>query len=81
MPRSNIAGQDRANPTSLILSAAMMLEWIGEKRGIGACSEAGKAIDRAVDAVLARPESRTADLGGKLGTRAFGEKVAAEVGR
>jgi 3-isopropylmalate dehydrogenase len=77
----DIAGQDRANPTSLILSAAMMLEWIGEKHGIGACSEAGKAIDRAVDAVLAKPESRTADLGGKLGTRAFGEKVAAEVAR
>jgi 3-isopropylmalate dehydrogenase len=77
----DIAGQDRANPTSLILSAAMLLEWIGEKRRLAGCSEAGKAIDRAVDAVLAKPESRTPDLGGKQGTRAFGELVAAEVAR
>ena len=73
----DIAGQDRANPTSLILSAAMLLEWMGEKKSSGACLEAGKAIDRAVDRVLAKPESRTADLGGRLGTRAFGDAVAA----
>jgi isocitrate/isopropylmalate dehydrogenase len=73
----DIAGKDRANPTSLILSAAMLLEWIGEKRKNKACAEAGVAIDRAVDSVLEKPEKRTADLGGKLGTRAFGEAVAA----
>jgi isocitrate/isopropylmalate dehydrogenase len=73
----DIAGKDRANPTSLILSAAMLLEWIGEKRKNKACAEAGVAIDRAVDKVLSKPETRTADLGGKLGTRAFGEAVAA----
>ena len=43
----------------------------------GACVEAAKAIDRAIDKLLAKPETRTADLGGKLGTRAFGEAVAA----
>ena len=73
----DIAGKDRANPTSLILSAAMLLEWIGEKKNRGACTEAGKAIDHAIDKVLEKPETRTADLGGKLGTRAFGEAVAA----
>jgi len=73
----DIAGQDKANPTSLILSAAMLLEWLGEKRKLAACAEAGTAIDRAVDRVLARPETRTADLGGRLGTKAFGEAVAA----
>jgi 3-isopropylmalate dehydrogenase len=72
----DIAGQDKANPTSLILSAAMLLEWLGEKRNQRACAEAGRAIDKAVDAVLAQKEKRTADLGGKLGTRAFGEAVA-----
>jgi 3-isopropylmalate dehydrogenase len=66
----DIAGQDRANPTSLILSAAMLLEWMGSHA-------AAQAIDAAVDKVLAQPEKRTADLGGKLGTRAFGEAVAA----
>jgi len=72
----DIAGQDRANPTSLILSAAMLLEWIGAKRGLGAASEAGAAISRAVDRVLENPQTRTADLGGSLGTGAFGAAVA-----
>ena len=73
----DIAGKDRANPTSLILSAAMLLEWIGEKKNRAACADAGKAIDRAVDKALAKPDTRTPDLGGKLGTRAFGDAVAA----
>ncbi|HET7669392.1 MAG TPA: isocitrate/isopropylmalate dehydrogenase family protein [Burkholderiales bacterium] len=72
----DIAGQDRANPTSLILSAAMLLEWIGQKRNSTAFAEAGRAIDATIDRVLAKPELRTADLGGKLGCRAFGEAVA-----
>ena len=72
----DIAGQDRANPTSLILSAAMLLEWAGERNAHENLSRAGKAIDAAVDKVLAKPETRTADLGGRLGTRAFGEAVA-----
>ena len=73
----DIAGKDKANPTSLILSLAMLLEWVGEQRKISTCSEAGKAIDAAVDKVLANRETRTADLGGKLGTGAFGAAVAA----
>lgn len=77
----DIAGKDKANPTSLILSAAMLLEWLGAKRKDANLAQAGKAVDRAIDTVLARQEMRTADLGGKLGTRAFGDAVAAEVGR
>ena len=73
----DIAGQDRANPTSLILSAAMLLEWIGERKKVEGASKAGRAIDAAVDKVLAKAETRTADLGGRLGTRAFGDAVAA----
>jgi 3-isopropylmalate dehydrogenase len=72
----DIAGRDRANPTSLILSAAMLLEWLAERRGIEACGHAARAISAAVDAALADPATRTADLGGKLGTRAFGETIA-----
>ena len=72
----DIAGKDRANPTSLILSAAMLLEWLAERRGIEACGYAGRAISAAVDDALSDPATRTADLGGKLGTRAFGETVA-----
>jgi 3-isopropylmalate dehydrogenase len=77
----DIAGKDRANPTSLILSAAMLLDWIGETRGIKSCADASRAINETIDRVLADPAKRTADLGGALGTRAFGAAVAAELNR
>jgi 3-isopropylmalate dehydrogenase len=73
----DIAGQDKANPTSLILSAAMLLEWMAAKKKSKGCGKAAEAITAAVDKVLAEPKKRTADLGGKQGTRAFGEAVAA----
>jgi len=75
----DIAGQNKANPTSLILSAAMMLNWFAEKRGAAKFAEAAQAIDAAIDACLAEPHSRTADLGGPLGTDAFGRAVAASM--
>ncbi|MBO0691011.1 MAG: isocitrate/isopropylmalate dehydrogenase family protein [Candidatus Dormibacteraeota bacterium] len=78
----DIAGQDRANPTSLILSTAMLLRWLGSRAEDGGASLllAADRVDAAVEAALADPEGRTADLGGPLGTRAFGERVAALVG-
>jgi 3-isopropylmalate dehydrogenase len=72
----DIQGRDIANPTSLILSAAMMLSWLGEQRKLPALEAAGQAIDAAADEVLADPASRTRDLGGSIGTREFGERVA-----
>jgi 3-isopropylmalate dehydrogenase len=75
----DIAGQDKANPASLVLSAAMLLEWLGLKKKNQKLVDAGRAIDRAVDALIEDPASRTQDLGGKLGTRAFGEKIAAKL--
>ncbi len=76
----DIAGKDRANPTSLILSAAMLLEWIAARRGKSALAAAAKKIDDAVDATLKNPATRTADLGGKIGTREFAEAVTAKLG-
>ncbi len=76
----DIAGQDKANPSSLILSAAMLLDWVADKRGLAAYGEAARAIDAAVDEALARPETRTPDLGGALGTRSFAGHIAAAVG-
>ena len=73
----DIAGKDKANPTSLILSAAMLLDWTGQRSKAEALTGAAKAIDAAVDKVLSDKTTRTADLGGGLGTRAFGEAVAA----
>ena len=73
----DIAGQNRANPTSLILSAAMLLEWLGNRHHNAALGAAAKKIESAVDAALKDPATRTADLGGGLGTREFAKAVAA----
>lgn len=72
----DIAGQDKANPTSMILSIAMMLQWMGERRNKSSLIESGNAIDTAVDLVLKDPGNRTADLGGGLGCKDFGDAVA-----
>lgn len=53
-----------------------MLNWLGEHRSLPDLEAAGQAIEVAVDRVRADPASRTRDLGGSLGTRAFGERVA-----
>ena len=76
----DIAGQDKANPTSLILLAAMMLEWMGLKHKQNSLTQAAKAIEAAIDSALNDPATRTGDLGGKLGTQAIAKVVAEKVG-
>lgn len=71
----DIAGRDIANPSGLILSCAMLLDWLGNRHDRNDLKQAGRAIEVAVDAVLADPAQRTTDLGGKTGTRAFGAAV------
>ncbi len=72
----DIAGQDKANPTSLILSAAMLLEWLGRRHHKPAYTLAAQKIEAAIDSTLKDPATRTADMGGKLGTAAFSKAVA-----
>lgn len=72
----DIANQDKANPTSMILSVAMLLAWLGEQRKCAALGQAAGAIEAAVEAAIANPATRTADIGGHLGTQAFGRTVA-----
>ena len=76
----DIAGKDKANPTSLILPAPMMLEWMGRRHGSDALARAAAAIEAAVDAALSNPETRTADLKGPLGTTAFTRIVIDKLG-
>lgn len=73
----DIAGQGKANPTSLILSAAMLLDWLGRRHDRLEYAAAARAIETAVERTLDDPGSRTADLGGPLGTQAFAERVCA----
>jgi 3-isopropylmalate dehydrogenase len=72
----DLAGKDIANPASLIGSAAMLLAWLGERRHDEALSRAAAAIEAALESAIATSAFRTADLGGSLGTRAFGERIA-----
>ena len=61
----DIAGKDIANPSSLIGSAAMLLAWLGERRGDDARSARRRRPSRrALDRVIADPETRTPDMGG-----------------
>ena len=65
----DIAGQGIANPVGQIWAAAMMLEHLG-------AAEAGAAIVRAIEKVLAEKGLRTKDLGGDADTIACGEAIA-----
>jgi len=76
----DIAGMDKANPASLILSAAMLLDWMAARHRNDSLAAAARSIDAAVDATLKNPATRTADLGGKTATREFAEAVAAKLG-
>ncbi|WP_420226600.1 isocitrate/isopropylmalate dehydrogenase family protein [Pigmentiphaga litoralis] len=70
----DIAGQNIANPFSLILSAAMLLGWYGQRKGQQAFNDAAAAIfDVVADAIAAGEATR--DVGGKLGTKETGEAV------
>jgi 3-isopropylmalate dehydrogenase len=73
----DIAGKGVANPTAMILAAAMMMEWLATK-GNNVYSMAAAKVKRSVSAVLAKGD-KTADLGGTLTTDQFGRAVAAEV--
>ncbi len=75
----DIAGKDLANPSSLIGSTAMLLDWLGQRRDDSALTALGRDIAQALEAVLSIPEMRTRDLGGTRGTRAFGQAVARKV--
>lgn len=71
----DIAGQGIANPTSLILSAAMLLDWMGRRANDAALTGAARRIEAAVDRTLDDPRTRTRDIGGMLGTAAFADAV------
>lgn len=72
----DIAGKNIANPTALLLSAGMLLDWLGERHGRKDLSDAAQRLGEAVDTQLADESGRTADLGGTLGTDTFGAAVA-----
>ncbi|UCH73716.1 MAG: isocitrate/isopropylmalate dehydrogenase family protein [Rhodospirillales bacterium] len=77
----DIAGRGIANPTSLILSTAMLLDWLAQRHRRADLARAARAIEDAVDRALIDPSTRTADLGGTAGTAAMTDAVLAGLGR
>lgn len=71
----DIAGKGVANPFAMILSAAMMLEWLGHQNETAAAVEAGSALRRSVDEALSRSLALTRDLGGDASTDEAGAAV------
>ena len=64
----DIAGKNKANPTSLIGSAAMLMGQLGYP-------PVARSIQAALKQALSDPATRTADIGGALGTNAFTDNV------
>jgi len=69
----DIAGKNIANPIAAIRSAAMLLEYLGDRNGAGSMES---AIHRVLDQGI-----RTRDLGGTAGTQGFGDAVLREISR
>ncbi|WP_226575154.1 isocitrate/isopropylmalate family dehydrogenase [Acuticoccus sediminis] len=66
---AEIMDTGRANPTAAILSAAMMLDWLGHRHDLPASVEAAVLIGRAVDSAFADDGLRTCEHGGSAGVR------------
>lgn len=66
----DIAGKGIANPTAAILSAAMMLEWLGKPQAAG-------RISSAVRTVYTNRHERTRDMNGTLGSREMTDAILA----
>jgi 3-isopropylmalate dehydrogenase len=69
----DIAGKGIANPIATILSAAMMLEWLGHPE----TARGGAMIESAIERLCLDPAFATRDLGGSLTTTECGRQVAA----
>ena len=78
----DIAGQGKANPTAMILSAALMLDWLGERSDgrVGAApAAAARRLERAVDDVFASGRIVPFEFGGRDGTEAIAAAVASSL--
>jgi isocitrate dehydrogenase (NAD+) len=74
----DIAGQGVANPLALLMSAVMLLNYLGDELEDPACREAAQRTKNAYDRTL-QDGQKTRDLGGTLGTDAFADAVIARL--
>src|SRR5437879_7324319 len=74
----DIAGKQAANPSSLILSAKMMFEWLGMKNRDQKCFTVAKKIESAVYGIV-KNGIKTKDIGGNMTTSEFTHHVIANI--
>jgi 3-isopropylmalate dehydrogenase len=74
----DIAGKQAANPSSFILSAKMMFEWLGMKNNDQKCFEVAKKIESAVYGVVQKG-IKTKDIGGNITTSEFTDHVISNI--
>ncbi|HET6457843.1 MAG TPA: isocitrate/isopropylmalate dehydrogenase family protein [Nitrosopumilaceae archaeon] len=74
----DIAGKQAANPSSFILSAKMMFEWLGMKNNDQKCFTVAKKIESAVYGVVQKG-IKTKDIGGNITTKEFTEHVISNI--
>ena len=75
----DIAGCNIANPYAIMISAQMLLEWLGRRHADPAAISAAKKIEVAVHLALSKDDARTPDMGGKATTLEFGRAVIAGI--
>ncbi len=71
----DIAGTDQANPTAMLLSAALMLDWLGERHGVAACSTAAEALQQAIERGFRSRAIRPIEQGGTQTTTEVAQTV------
>jgi 3-isopropylmalate dehydrogenase len=64
----DIAGRDLANPTAMLLSAALMLDWLGERHRLEPVSAAGRRLEEAIESGYREGALRPVEQGGSQGT-------------
>jgi len=74
----DIAGKQVANPSSFILSAKMMFEWLGMKNNDKSCYDMAKKIEAAVYGTV-KEGIKTKDIGGNKSTREFTQSVISRI--
>jgi 3-isopropylmalate dehydrogenase len=77
----DIAGQGIANPVGMIRSTALLLRWLGERRGVAALTAIAGRIEAAVARTLSAGQVRTPDLGGRATSRELAAAIAAAARR
>jgi 3-isopropylmalate dehydrogenase len=77
----DIAGRNVANPTAMFLSAAMMLDWLGDQHAVAACKRAGRELTQAVGRAFESGTLLPVEFGGRADTETVFRRVHEELTR